>query len=197
MTETIQNSREINAYYSENELRVLKAIFSTNWFETAPEIIIEEATREVVTKALRAASNIFTDPADPELYEVIVRADKDCKGKPRLLFCLFEVLFDHGQLSERDRYLDFARVVVFLGVGHPKAGETPDQCAHRISNSICKTIQDFPPRYREWGKSKRKYQEKCESLARFFPDTMPYKWKERSFIQGTFPSKNNIRDRAY
>ena len=125
----------------------------------APEIV---AAPE---KTIKGAKNPF-------VIRTIQDAGSECKT-PWHYACLMSVCDDHGQLIDRTAITDFARTMVAWGIVKLK----DDRTVTTLANSIRHTMPNLTPRYKEWGSDLQKYKDKCESLASYFDESMPYKYK--------------------
>lgn len=85
--------------------------------------------------------------------------------------CLLAVCDDHGILVDRTNVTNFARTMAAWGIFRI----TCEDDVKTLANSMGHTLKKLPLRYREWDDSLLSFRNKCESLAAYFGETMPYR----------------------
>ena len=117
----------------------------------APELTIKQATNTFVIRTIQDAG-------------------MTCK-EPWHYACLMAVCDDHGILVDRTNVTNFARTMAAWGIY--KISSEDD--VKTLANSMLYTLKKLPLRYKEWDASLTAFKNKCESLAAYFGDSMPYR----------------------
>lgn len=113
--------------------------------------------------SIKQATNTF-------VIRTIQDAGMTCK-EPWHYACLMAVCDDHGILVDRTNVTNFARTMAAWGIYKI----TCEDDVKRLANSMLHTMSKLPLRYKEWDASLTSYKNKCESLAAYFGDSMPYR----------------------
>ena len=121
----------------------------------APELTIKQATNTFVIRTIQDAG-------------------MTCK-EPWHYACLMAVCDDHGILVDRTNVTNFARTMAAWGIY--KISSEDD--VKTLANSMLYTLKKLPLRYKEWDASLTAFKNKCESLAAYFGDSMPYRHGQR------------------
>lgn len=117
----------------------------------APELTIKQATNTFVIRTIQDAG-------------------MTCK-EPWHYACLMAVCDDHGILVDRTNATNFARTMAAWGIYKI----TSEDDVKTLANSMLYTLKKLPLRYKEWDASLTAFKNKCESLAAYFGDSMPYR----------------------
>ena len=117
----------------------------------APELTIKQATNTFVIRTIQDAG-------------------MTCK-EPWHYACLMAVCDDHGILVDRTNVTNFARTMAAWGIYKI----TCEDEVKKLANSMLYTLNKLPLRYKEWDNTLLAYKNKCESLATYFGNSMPYR----------------------
>lgn len=112
---------------------------------------------------IKQATNAF-------VIRTIQDAGMTCK-EPWHYACLMAVCDDHGILVDRTNITNFARTMAAWGIYKI----TSEDDIKQLANSMGYTLKKLPLRYKDWDDSLLSFRNKCESLAAYFGDSMPYR----------------------